>query len=240
MLAILTESDSWTWVGRISSVVTLLGIFSIALYLWRSLRKFVRKPRGIITLFPPSGRFTGLIVPVSATFPNPREDPNAILARIRGSEGVDEEMRNGPIGIILKAIEHHHASLQHCWLVGSAESEPYLPAIKEACTKYFRNVTLHDLIKVDEVYGAIDDVYNAVHRIFDECEMKTGGVVTPDRIVTDVTGGTKIMSIGLALACLDANRQIEYIDQKDRKTFYAVDITWEKIARRPAPVNARS
>jgi CRISPR-associated protein (Cas_Cas02710) len=229
----LLDSSVWTAVDRISTIVTLLGVFSIFGYLVRFARRFVGRPRGTITKLDldldERPKYKGLICPVSAPFPSPRAAPDAVRANIQEAEFLDQALRDGPIGTILKAIEHHQVSLRHCWLLGSPDSKPYFPIIQEAGAKYFPDVRIHDPITVDDVYGAIDDVYNAVHGIFGESK-KTWGV-EPEDIITDVTGGTKIMSIGLALACLPANRHIEYIDQKDRKTFYSVEITWETITR---------
>ena len=39
------------------------------------------------------------------------------------------------------------------------------------------------------------------------------------------------MSIAVAMACLDAERHLQYVEQKTRKDFYEIDITWEKIIR---------
>jgi CRISPR-associated protein (Cas_Cas02710) len=116
-------------------------------------------------------------------------------------------------------------------LIGSKDSESYFKTIKQASAKYFPGVKIHELITVGEVYGEIDQVYDAVRGIFDKCHNTSG--VAPHRIITDITGGTKIMSIALTLACVDANREIQYLDQKDRKTFRGIKITRETTHRRP-------
>jgi hypothetical protein len=55
-------------------------------------------------------------------------------------------------------------------------------------------------VELDDVYTSIKPTYEATDRIFLTAESKTG--LKPEEIFADVTGGTKIMSIAVALACL--------------------------------------
>lgn len=239
-------ANFWEIMGRISSIVTVLGIVSVLVGLisvWSkvknlTLRMFSQRKIIALELQPNSG-FRGLICCVSApvVVDRPASRPQQIDQMIVDSEDLAEQLRDGPIGSILKAIEIHREHLKHCWLVASEESKPYFGPLQNACKKYFPAVVL-ETITVEDVYAKIDNVYDAVQNIFATCEEKTG--LLPSEIITDVTGGTKIMSIAVAMACLDSNRQIQYVEQKTRKTFYKIDITWEKlIAQRrmsPKPV----
>jgi hypothetical protein len=181
--------------------------------------------------------FTGLLCSVSAPFPpsnDPARQPETISRLVRENEHPTLELWESPIGSVLKAMQHHERDLRYCWLIASEDSRPYLKALVQAADKYFPNVKVLPETVVPDVYGRIDDVYEAVHGIFNRCEADTGGRVRARDIITDVTAGTKIMSIAVALACLDAARKIEYIEQKHRKDFYKIDISWEKIVRRPS------
>ncbi len=237
MLAEWAESSLWLWVGRVADLISLAGIFGILLYLRRLSRRLFSRRRIEATPLGINSGFKGLICCVSAPLPPdkaPEKNPEYIEELVRKSGSLTAELLEGPIGSILKAIQHHKRDLRHCWLIASEDSKPYFGPLKHACQKYFPEVNLHDPITVADVYAKIDGVYNAAHEVFHKCEEETNGQVRQADIITDVTGGTKIMSIAVAMACLDRDRQIQYIEQKERKTFYRIDITWEKIVRRPA------
>lgn len=49
------------------------------------------------------------------------------------------------------------------------------------------------------------DTYDLVNRIFRQSDYE------PSEIIADFTGGTKPMSVGMIMACLPAERQLEYV-----------------------------
>jgi hypothetical protein len=234
------DPTGWTYLSRIADIVglatALIGIPTLIVYA-RALKQrlFGRRMIEATPLGLNSG-FTGLICPVSAPFPpstEPARQSEAIQKLITENDHPTEDLWKTPIGSVLKAMEHHCKDLMYCWLIASEDSRPYLVALLEAARKFFPSVTVLEPVIVNDVYCKIDDVYEAVHKIFDTCKEETSAKVHPKDIITDVTGGTKIMSIAMAMACLDADRNIQYIEQKERKTFYKIDITWEKISKRP-------
>jgi hypothetical protein len=235
------QAELWTLVGRsadiIGIIVGLFGIPAIVVYLRRMKERFLTHRRIEATPLGVNSGFKGLICPVSAPYPpsqEPARQPQAITKLINENDHPPETLWETPIGSALKAIRHHAKDLKYCWLVASEDSAPYLKALIDAIEKYFPNVTPMPPVIVPDVYGKIDDVYEAVHNIFNSCSSDTQGKLGPADIITDVTGGTKIMSIAMAMACLDADRHIEYVEQRERKTFYKIDITYEKIMKRPA------
>jgi hypothetical protein len=145
------------------------------------------------------------------------------------------ELRSSPIGAILKALELHKRHLVDCWSLSSTESKPYFEVLRKACWKYFPKACFHDPVIVSDVYEKIDEVYDAAHLLYGRLDSESKDGIKPHEVVADITGGTKIMSIGLSLACLDSERQIQYLEQKERKNFFKIDITHEKISKRPAP-----
>jgi hypothetical protein len=159
--------------------------------------------------------------------------PEDLKRLIESSPMLNDALRASPIGAALRAMEWHSHDLKHCWLLVSDLSRPNLSLLKEACGKYFRDVKLHD-IEVQDVYTSIDEVYNATHKIFDGCGIETNGELAAKDVIADVTGGTAIMSIAMAMACLDDERTVEYIEQKTRRKIYRIDLSWGKIMRRPA------
>jgi hypothetical protein len=155
-----------------------------------------------------------------------------LLDEVERASMLNDTLKNFTgFGSVLRAAEHHRKNLQDCWLIASEDSRPYFEPLESAFRKFFPNVVLHKPVTVRDVYAKIDDVYQKTHMIFENCESETDGRIKPPDIITDVTGGTKIMSIAVAMACLDAERHLQYVEQKTRKDFYEIDITWEKIIR---------
>jgi hypothetical protein len=225
----------WSVVGHLSEVITVLGLPTLAIYYHQISRNFMAHRRIEATPLDVNSGYKGLICPVSAPPPrsaDPQRQPDTINKLIQENKHPPEALLATPLGPVLKAMQLHERDLIYCWLVGSEDSLPYVNAIKAAAAKYFPLVAIRD-VAVPDVYCKIDDVYEAVHDIFASCEKATEGKVRPRDIITDVTSGTKIMSIAVAMACLDADRNIQYQEQKEQKSFYKIDITWEKIASRP-------
>jgi hypothetical protein len=222
----MNQSSFWTWVGRIADLTAIIGLPSAFFLLRRYFRRLVSRRRIEAKPIGIDPQFKGLICCVSK-LPAAAE-PELVRSSIDLSPDITEKLRQGPIGAVLKAFELHRKHLRHCWLIASPDSAACLELIKQACRKYFPDVRLHEK-PVTDVYEKIDDVFETTHGIFRDCEQETDGELRRGDIIVDVTGGTKIMSIAVAMACLDADRQLEYIEQREQKTFYRIDITWEKI-----------
>lgn len=226
------QSHWWLWLGRIADIVGILGISALVV-LCRDLAKklFARR---VITTRPLSleRQFKGLICLVSKpTASEPGSQPEVIRELIRNNDDLTEALLDTRVGTALKAVQHHLGKLTHCWFVASQDSREYVALTQEACGKYFPNVRLLEPVIVADVSRKIDDVLAAVHDILERCEEETAGEILTRDIVTDITAGNKIMSVGAAMACLDADRSIEYIGQQDRKTIYEIEVTLEQLIR---------
>jgi hypothetical protein len=110
-----------------------------------------------------------------------------------------------------KTIEHHLSSadepgLETCWLIaskGEKGSVPIAQQYKAACedrevTAYVRAVDAFDL----------QAAYDVVQRIYEEEVPRAG--LTEQEVICDFTGGTKLMSAGMILAC-DDRRPMQYM-----------------------------
>jgi hypothetical protein len=111
------------------------------------------------------------------------------------------------------AISRHASGggpLRHVWLLPSREDDDLFgPStsqialdIKQWCSTAFPDV---DVKILGVAAGDAQDTFDHVNRIF-----RNSGLVTND-IVADFTGGLKPMSVGMIMACLPAERQLEYI-----------------------------
>lgn len=166
--------------GRILQLVVSVLILTVMLLL--AVRVLGRRPPMVILpREEQSPRFPGLIALVG---PGRRgEDPLQQAARV--------------------ALEHHLAPdgpgepLRVAWLVASrGESadvaEKFRQLYKDRCE-----------VRIRAVQDAFDlyEIYSLVRRIYLEEVSQTG--LSPDQVVTDITGGTTVMSVGAALACQD-------------------------------------
>jgi len=227
----LTEPNYWTNIGHVADIISILGfgLIGVAASSWKFVRKWLFRPKVETNPLGLGSGYKGLVCCVSAP-PGMAEN---IAGLIRDSANPSRDLLNTPLGTIFKAMNLHGKYLIHCWLVHSEESLPYLELVEEAAAKYFPQVTTHRVM-VSDVDFKIDSVYDATRRIFRSCAGETGNRVQPRDIVTDITSGNKIMSVAMALACMADQREIEYMEQKNRKEFFKIDIAWSNLFDRPA------
>ena len=225
------ESAFWVWLSRVADIIALGGIPALLFYGRRLWKRLFRRRSFETRILPIEPGYAGLICCVSASIGKmPAQELEQL---VESSALIELPLRNSPIGATLKAMERHRPHLRHCWFITSELSLPYLNPLEKACAKFFPHVTVHPREHVRDVYTSVDEVYNATHRIFDRCGPETEGKLSAKDIITDVTSGNTVMSIAMAMACLDDDRTIEYIEQKDRKDIYEIDVSWDKITRRP-------
>jgi hypothetical protein len=128
------------------------------------------------------------------------------------------ELRRSSLWPQLAAIRYHleGGALRDCWLIttpgGEAEEGPLGAALTvDVLEAYVRRlpggqgVSLHAGPAYTAAPTAYDAVYEIVDRIFRTAPYR------PSHVIADVTGGTKPMTIGIALACLSPGRKMEYM-----------------------------
>jgi len=84
-------------------------------------------------------------------------------------------------------------------------------------------------IVIDDIFNDVSAFFAEVDKVFTE---KNKGIPLRD-IVCDCTGGPKLASLGMALACLDRRRLIYFprIDANDASEYMEIDTKnlWESI-----------
>jgi len=101
-------------------------------------------------------------------------------------------------------------TLRHCWLLASQEAGEKVGALKQKLLE--QNVTpyiriIDDAIQTDQVYA---QVRQAIH--------DARGLRDAAPLIADITGGTKVMTAGTLLACLDEQVAVHYWSTpRDRK-----------------------
>jgi hypothetical protein len=102
-----------------------------------------------------------------------------------------------------EAIQYHQPALEHCWLLVTPEMQEHA----RAAMGHFPGLrfTLHplsDRYDSQACYQTVRDIYRL--------EAPRLGI-PPQRIIADITGGTKPMTMGMIVACLEGNYPIEHV-----------------------------
>jgi len=122
--------------------------------------------------------------------------------------------------MVIEAITSHSSRLTHCWLIGTSTTDLTRPASQlfiPALVEYLRRERhLQCEFHVGPAYDVpLDDdalVFNKtldlLRRIFDETH---GAGISPSELIADFTSGIRSMTLGMILACLDGERDIEMV-----------------------------
>ncbi len=101
------------------------------------------------------------------------------------------------------AIDYHLPELEQCWVVVTSDMQT---KAEEAIGKHSK--VRFSLVTIDSLYDTTA-CYNAVRNIF---QQQAALVHIPtNAIIADITGGTKPMSVGMYLACLEGGHTVEHI-----------------------------
>ena len=106
----------------------------------------------------------------------------------------------------------HKSKLKHCWLITTDASAEYAEFLvkylkKEENIKCEFNYGKKYKLTMDEESLVVSKTYDLLARIFQEIPKN----IQLTEVITDITTGIKSMSLGTILACLDKERDIEFI-----------------------------
>jgi hypothetical protein len=108
----------------------------------------------------------------------------------------------------LKAVEYHvkREKLQEIWLLATEKSQQ-AAALLEVYLKYKYSIKL-EIHRNEKPLPEWDyvEIRQEVERIFKKSAFKD------EMVIADITGGTKMMSVALAIACIPPGRQMQYMD----------------------------
>lgn len=100
---------------------------------------------------------------------------------------------------IRKALDYHRSALQWVWLVCSEDTLPRARALRDEMTEEVKIVVIDDVYNPAECRRKIDDIYTHLPEGLAESE-----------VILDFTGMTSVASVGAVLACLNAQRPIQF------------------------------
>lgn len=126
---------------------------------------------------------------------------------------------------LLTAIKAHGKTLEHIWLLGTADPEQGKGSVSifadlseyllknQASLGLEKKLNIHRLDAIPMMYDnqVTECARRAVDEIFDNAS--DYGLKQRD-IIADCTGGTKSMTLGVILACLEEDRDIQLIGSK--------------------------
>ena len=128
------------------------------------------------------------------------------------------DLPSSNLATTIEAITTHASRLEHCWLVGTTATNPeipgshiYIPALVEYLRRE-RNVKCEFHygtefnLSLDDDALVFDKTLDLLRRIFRQAESM--GLSAPD-MIADFTSGIRSMTLGMILACLDGDRDIE-------------------------------
>lgn len=135
------------------------------------------------------------------------------------------DLPHSNLATTIEAITSHASRLEHCWLIGTTAADPSIPGSSiyiPALVEYFR----HERgLKCAFHYGpesgcdlSLDDdalvftkTLSLIRNIFVQAE-KDGGInLHAEEMIADFTSGIRSMTLGMLLACLDGDRDIQMI-----------------------------
>ena len=103
-----------------------------------------------------------------------------------------------------EAIAHHRPHLAHCWLLTTPARQEQAAAAVEKFSPD-PTFTLHALQDLFDSQGC----YQVVAHIYRQEAPRLG--IAPGEVIADITGGTKPMTLGMILACLEGDHPIEHV-----------------------------
>jgi len=141
--------------------------------------------------------------------------------RLAAVERLDFErlnVRESNLQPTLEAILSHAGRLEHCWLLATrgeevAGSLPYARLLAEYLSTsegvrcqfhYGEEYT----ISLNDDALVLNKTYDQVRQVFREAAQLD---IPPREMVADITTGVRSMTLGMVLACLDRDQDIEFV-----------------------------
>ncbi|PKO20835.1 MAG: hypothetical protein CVU38_18010 [Chloroflexi bacterium HGW-Chloroflexi-1] len=104
-----------------------------------------------------------------------------------------------------QAVDYHRERLQHLWIIMTPEMRELAGALSKHAE------TLHVTCHLLELQNELDATgcYGVVRDVFQVHGPRYG--LAPGEIIADLTGGTKLMTAGMVLACGDLNQALQFV-----------------------------
>lgn len=128
------------------------------------------------------------------------------------------DLENSNLEPVIKSVIAHEPRLEHCWLIATSSSAPdqagsalyvpvlvrYLKEVKGARCQFHHGPEWTIPLEDDVVLA--QKAWNLVLKSFAEAEHES--ILSSD-MVADITSGFRAMTLGMVLACLDSDRDVQ-------------------------------
>jgi hypothetical protein len=195
----------------------------LAFWMWRSIliplkRSTAGNSGGALSSFAPPKQHRGVIVVLST----PRDSLEEIRTRIESASNPEALYPLPGIGQTFRGLYYHKEVLQRVWPLSTEKSEPYRVCVEQFVKKFIPKASLceKERCKLEGVHGNSMDVIQSAkarlaHIYSKECLNTEAIQLQPSDIIVDVTGGSKDITIGLALGALDSTTDVQYVEQNN-------------------------
>ncbi|MCY7273938.1 MAG: hypothetical protein LH702_09340 [Phormidesmis sp. CAN_BIN44] len=130
-----------------------------------------------------------------------------------GKRGLILLVSNPDSAMYAIAFHHQQGDLERVWLLPSdgsdaaqfgASSLPAALKIQQRCAQTFPGLQV-EVMRQGVSPADSQDTFDLVNRIYRQSRHE------PSELIADFTGGTKPMAVGMIMACLPAERELEYV-----------------------------
>ena len=215
------SSSNWGWMAAVVGLGALAIFFMVVVALaWREDKQRL----GLSEYsFGDVDRRKGLIALVSTSPTTSKEEVISCIDAIENGNdtlGLEKLYAIVGIGQTFRAIRHHIPKLERCWLLYTNDSRPNKEAIEHFLAKLCKGVRSEPMDPVLDP-NDMSKVYKIVDRIYLK-DIEAFGWDESD-VIADITGGPKPMSSAVILACNCADRDMEYVEQKERQELIKIN-----------------
>jgi hypothetical protein len=121
-------------------------------------------------------------------------------------------------GIIATLLQHHKGTIEHLWIITNFNQYPYSHFVSNQLPDMLKNANVqikHHLIHFDDNQNSnIQESYDAIIKAMNEAKNKCDLLI--DDVVVDITSGTKEMTAGVVMACVENNWNMSYVRSEYR------------------------
>ena len=228
LLSVLSNWLSEKWIGLlpwIAGVAVLMGLISLILSLREpfDIDVAIRSPLTIRSpheakLYARRG-FVGF-VPLYTPKPDTEAEKLSPEERLEAARALDFDrlqIEESNLWPTIQAILAHSSQLEHCWLLATRGrsvpgSLPYAKVLAEYLRQRGMKCKFHYgddyVIPLDDDALVLSKTFQQVRRVFREA-IKLG--IPPRDMVADITTGVRSMTLGMVLACLNGDQDIEFV-----------------------------
>jgi len=144
------------------------------------------------------------------------------------------------LGNFARAVYKHKEKLRHVWMLTSDVTEPYIGHYEYFLKKFMPDAAI-SFVDDDETstkldsssdMRSIESAKDIVAKILSAKNLERMALSKSD-VVVDVTGGTKMISIGMVFGAFQKDMDFQYVEQKSHEVVtmqIPVEIVLDKVA----------